>query len=235
MLFFLFSSLFLSFLGDDDYADFIVLDEVDYNDIVQYRTGLRDGIDGDMINGLHIHNDNENDKNIDGDVDNNEYNNDNNDSDNNGNSNNDNNNGGDINNNLDEINGNEGIRKRSNMTIYKNKHHHHGHRFYQNNSKKNDDNIINDESNMERKKSIQMMVDTIHSPNLSSNSLINMNSITNIKNNRIINEKWMSKINGADNGRPLMFRVGSTCMTMSNLVNENRERSSPRDSEKNRK
>ena len=34
----------------------------------------------------------------------------------------------------------------------------------------------------------------------------------------------MSKINGTDNGRPLMFRVGSTCMTMSNLVNENRER-----------
>ena len=37
-------------------------------------------------------------------------------------------------------------------------------------------------------------------------------------------DTWMSKINGTDNGRPLMFRVGSTCMTMSNLVNENRER-----------
>ena len=34
---------------------------------------------------------------------------------------------------------------------------------------------------------------------------------------------WMSKINGTENGRPLMFRVGSTCMTMSNLVNENRD------------
>jgi hypothetical protein len=38
-------------------------------------------------------------------------------------------------------------------------------------------------------------------------------------------DTWMSKINGTENGRPLMFRVGSTCMTMSNLVNENRERS----------
>ena len=35
---------------------------------------------------------------------------------------------------------------------------------------------------------------------------------------------WMSKITGTENGRPLMFRVGSTCMTMSNLVNENRDR-----------
>ena len=37
-------------------------------------------------------------------------------------------------------------------------------------------------------------------------------------------DTWMSKINGTENGRPLMFRVGSTCMTMNNLVNENRER-----------
>ena len=37
-------------------------------------------------------------------------------------------------------------------------------------------------------------------------------------------DTWMSKINGSENGRPLMFRVGSTCMTMSNLVNENRDR-----------
>ena len=38
-------------------------------------------------------------------------------------------------------------------------------------------------------------------------------------------DTWMCKINGTENGRPLMFRVGSTCMTMNNLVNENRERS----------
>ena len=37
-------------------------------------------------------------------------------------------------------------------------------------------------------------------------------------------DTWMSKINGTENGRPMMFRVGSTCMTMNNLVNENRER-----------
>ena len=29
---------------------------------------------------------------------------------------------------------------------------------------------------------------------------------------------WISKIIGADNGRPLLFRVGSTCMSMNNLV-----------------
>ena len=44
-------------------------------------------------------------------------------------------------------------------------------------------------------------------------------------------DTWMSKINGTENGRPLMFRVGSTCMTMSNLVNENRERSSTKNEE----
>lgn len=40
-----------------------------------------------------------------------------------------------------------------------------------------------------------------------------------------LSEGWMTKINGSETQRPLMFRVGSTCMTMSNLVNENRERS----------
>ena len=45
-------------------------------------------------------------------------------------------------------------------------------------------------------------------------------------------DTWMSKINGTENGRPLMFRVGSTCMTMNNLVNENRERSTKNDDNK---
>jgi hypothetical protein len=178
---------------DDDYADFIVLDNNDLNN--NYNNSNRNN--GDYNNG------DDNDSGCNNDDYNNSNNNNGNHDDGSYDSYNNSHNGSQYNSDNDKNNDNNneiGLRRRTNVPT----------------------NSVGREENKDIRNPKIICANDRSSSNLALvNSIHSASSST--KNNKKYADTWMSKINGSDNGRPLMFRVGSTCMTMNNLVNENRE------------